>query len=175
MLCSSPRVALIAALTVIGGCAGDASPDAPPTPTAEELAAVMAAVDMAGGPKGIALGVPQLRFGLLDTPTTLYLEDGTRLQMYTKPRAPLALGPHSLQVSLGFDRPGTLRRVEARSKSLDAAGCDAVKAAVVEAYGPADPEGAGFRWRGQSIYVRWSFAAENRQPTCLVTWDAVAP
>lgn len=175
MLCSSPRVALIAVLVAIGGCAGDASPDAPPTPTPEELAAVMASVDMAGGPKGIPLGAPQLKFGLLETPTTLYLEDGTRLQMYTKPRAPMVLGPHSMQVSLGFDRPGTLRRVEARSKALDAAGCDEVKAAMVETYGPADPEGAAYRWRGQSIFVRWSFADENRQPTCLVTWDSVAP
>lgn len=165
-----------AALALLFGCGGgDGESAGPPPPPQAELDAVMASVDAAGGAPGIPLGAPLSKFGLLDTPTVLYLEGGGRLQMYTKPRAPLTLGPHKMAVALGFDRQETLQRFEARSRALSAAECDEVREAVVALYGPADPEGAAYRWRGAKIFVRWSFADENRQPTCLVTWDLVAP
>jgi hypothetical protein len=165
-----------AALALLFGCGGgDGESAGPPPPPQAELDAVMASVDAAGGAPGIPLGAPLSKFGLLDTPTVLYLEGGGRLQMYTKPRAPLALGPHKMAVALGFDRQESLQRLEARSRALSAAECDEVREAVVALYGPADPEGAAYRWRGAKIFVRWSFADENRQPTCLVTWDLVAP
>lgn len=173
------RAARAAAIGVLGltlGCGGaEGEAEGPPPPPQAELDAVMASVDAAGGPPGIPLGAPLTKFGLLDTPTVLYLEGGGRLQMYTKPRAPMTLGPHKLSVALGFDRQDTLRRLEARSRALSAAECDEVREAVVGLYGAADPEGAAYRWRGAKIFVRWSYAEENRQPTCLVTWDLVAP
>lgn len=169
------RLAALGLILALTGCGGAGEAEGPPPPPPAELEAVMASVDAAGGPVGIPLGAPMVKFGLMDTPTTLYLEGGGRLQMYTKPRAPLTLGAHKLAVTLGFDRQGTLRRVEARGKGLDEAACAEVKEAVVGLYGAADPEGAAFRWRGQKIFVRWSYAEENRSPMCLVTWDLVAP
>ncbi|MBL8618600.1 MAG: hypothetical protein JNM72_23510 [Deltaproteobacteria bacterium] len=172
----APRTAVIGALGLVLGCGGaEGEAEGPPPPPQAELEAVMASVDAAGGAPGVPLGAPLSKFGLLDTPTVLYLEGGGRLQMYTKPRAPLTLGTHKLAVALGFDRQEALRRVEARSRTLSAAACDEVREAVVALYGAADPEGAAYRWRGAKIFVRWSYAEENRQPTCLVTWDLVAP
>lgn len=172
----APRTAVIGALGLVLGCGGaEGEAEGPPPPPQAELEAVMASVDAAGGAPGVPLGAPLSKFGLLDTPTVLYLEGGGRLQMYTKPRAPLTLGTHKLAVALGFDRQEALRRVEARGRGLSAAACDEVREAVVALYGAADPEGAAYRWRGAKIFVRWSYADENRQPTCLVTWDLVAP
>jgi hypothetical protein len=165
------RVGLLGAL----GCGGGGS-DAPPLPTAEQLVEIAVAVDAAKGPDEARLGAPRSKFGLLDSPTTLYREDGTQLRMYTKPRAPVSLFGKRFAITLGFDRREVLRRIEYRSRDLDRKGCIEAGYELGLAYGLPSPEADGSQvWRGEKVYVRWSFADELREKTCLITWDLVVP
>ena len=161
-----------AAHLIAVGCGGEA--DGPPLPTPEQLVEIGLAVDAAMGPEAAKLGSPRLKFGLLDTPTTIYREDGSRLQMYTKPRAPVTLFGKRFAITLGFDRHEVLRRVEYRSRALDKKGCIEAGYELGLAYGLPWPQADGSQvWRGEKVYVRWSFANELREKTCLITWDLV--
>lgn len=159
---------------LLGALACGGADEGPPLPTPEQLEAIKLAVDAGMGPEEAKLGSPRAKFGLLDTPTTLYREDGSQLRMYTKPRAPVHLFGKRFAVTLGFDRSETLRRVEYRSRGLDKKGCIEAGFELGMEYGLPWPEADGSQvWRGEKVYVRWSFAEELREKTCLVTWDLV--
>ena len=151
------------------------APPGPPVPTREQRLATAAAIDEANGYEVLTIGRSVREVLNVGAPSSiLYMEDGTKLNVYTKDSTLTKVGDASFHgISMFFGRGDTLQMFRLQEQ-VDEATCQTAAEKLADLFGPGDPIRKNkLQWLGHNVMATWEYATIRGNAGCFVEFRAV--